>query len=149
MHMMMNLNAAEKELCLSVSHVCVSSYPVCVQLWLNSRHVAPYRRLLLQLLTFKLQPVQKLLQGHVEPLPRGHLWVQVGPSNIKIDIYVSFPLWKPYICTEQFQNIFIALCCRTPAFHSPHTEGLVAQVIPALAHVVQTSLKESTILRVP
>lgn len=59
---------------LSVSLiVCVSSYPVCVQLCLHCRDVAPYRRLLLQLLTFKPQPVQQLLQRHVEPLPRGHL----------------------------------------------------------------------------
>lgn len=57
------------------------SYPVCVQLCLHCRDVAPYRLLLLQLLTFKPQPVQELLQRHVEPFPRGHLWVQVGPSN--------------------------------------------------------------------
>ncbi len=32
---------------------------------------------------------------------------------------------------------------------SPHAEGLVAQVVPALAHVVQASLEQSSVLRVP
>lgn len=111
------------------------SYPVCVQLCLHCRDVAPYRLLLLQLLTFNPQPVQELLQRHVEPFPRGHLWVQVGPSNTntfalsKLSHAVSFG--------------------RTPSRPSPPAEGLVAQVIPALAHVVQTSPEQSCILRVP
>lgn len=61
--------------------VCVSSYPVCIQLCLHGGDVAPYRRLLLQLLTLQPQPVEKLLQRHVEPLPRGHLRVQVGSKH--------------------------------------------------------------------
>lgn len=36
-----------------------------------------------------------------------------------------------------------------PSLPSPHAEGLVAQVTPSLAHVVQTSVKESAVLRVP
>lgn len=73
------------------------SYPVCVQLCLHCRDVAPYRRLLLQLLTFKPQPVQELLQRHVEPLPWGHLWVQVGPSNTNTlgQLFPPFPLEDP------------------------------------------------------
>lgn len=109
------------------------SYPVCVQLCLHCRDVAPYRRLLLQLLTFKPQPVQELLQRHVEPLPWGHLWVQVGPSNTNTlgQLFPPFPLEDP------------------PSLSSPPAEGLVAQVVPALAHVVQTSLEQSGVLRVP
>lgn len=36
-----------------------------------------------------------------------------------------------------------------PSHGSPHAEGLVAQVVPTLAHVVQASTKHSPILRVP
>lgn len=38
---------------------------------------------------------------------------------------------------------------KNPSLPSPHAEGLVAQVVPALAHVVQTSPEQSTVLRVP
>lgn len=111
------------------------SYPVCVQLCLHCRDVAPYRRLLLQLLTFKPQPVQELLQRHVEPLPWGHLWVQVGPSNTN---------------TLALSQLFpTASSGRPPSLSSPPAEGLVAQVVPALAHVVQTSPEQSGVLRVP
>lgn len=96
--------------CLSVSHivcVCASSYPVCVQLCLHGGDIAPYRRLLLQLLTFKPQPVEQLLQRHVEPLPRGHLWVQVGPWHTNTSILL-------HVNSGQTLNISIVLFCRIP-----------------------------------
>lgn len=49
-----NKNAAEtSSVSVCVPHsVCAPSYPVCVQLCLHGGDIAPYRRLLLQLLTF-------------------------------------------------------------------------------------------------
>lgn len=38
---------------------------------------------------------------------------------------------------------------KNPSLPSPHAEGLVAQVVPALAHVVQASPEQSAVLRVP
>lgn len=59
----------------------MSAHPVCVQLCLDCRDVSTDRGFRLQLLVSKPQPVQELLQGHVQPLPGRHLWLQVGPRR--------------------------------------------------------------------
>lgn len=47
-------------------------------------------------------------------------------------------------------NISIVLFCRIPGPPpSPHAEGLFAQVVPALAHIVQASLEQSAVFRIP
>lgn len=61
--------------------MCGLWYPVRVQLGLHSGDIAPYRRFLLQLLALHPQPVEELLEGHVQPLPGRHLRVQVSPGH--------------------------------------------------------------------
>lgn len=63
----------------------------------------------------------------------------MGPLNIKIT-FIHF-----FYCV----NLIFVRNISTVLQDSPHTEGFVAQVIPALAHVVQSPMKESPVFRVP
>lgn len=122
----------------------VSSYSVGIQLGLHGGDVAPYRLLLLQLLTFEPQPVEQLLQWHVEPLPRSHLRVQLWPTT-QTQAGYFFPSTFLHVQSETFPQLR-SFC--TPGCRSPHAESFAAQVVPAVPHVVQTSVEEDAVLGV-